>query len=38
MIWSTVGWASFLVLRKPESLHGRPAFNYFYNDQAEGTA
>jgi SAM-dependent methyltransferase len=28
-LWNTIGWASFAIVRKPESLVGRPSFRYY---------
>jgi len=32
-VWQTVGWASFLLVQKPESLSGMPEFNYYIPDR-----
>lgn len=36
-IWLTVGWACYLVLRKPDDLHGRPELTYYYPDLQEAS-
>jgi 2-polyprenyl-3-methyl-5-hydroxy-6-metoxy-1,4-benzoquinol methylase len=28
-VWYTLGWASYLIARKPESITGKPPFNYY---------
>jgi SAM-dependent methyltransferase len=28
-VWQAIGWASFLILRKPTTLRGEPPFNYY---------
>jgi len=28
-IWQTIGWASYLIAKKPEHLIGKPEFNYY---------
>ena len=29
-VWQTIGWASYLIARKPLGLKGNPPFKYFY--------
>lgn len=33
-VWQTVGWASYLIARKPANLKGKPEFHYFYPKRA----
>ncbi|MDE2293450.1 MAG: class I SAM-dependent methyltransferase [Elusimicrobia bacterium] len=33
--WETFGWASFVVLRKPPELKGRPSFRYYMTPQQQ---
>jgi SAM-dependent methyltransferase len=28
-VWQTIGWASFLIMKKPANLSGRPPFRYY---------
>jgi hypothetical protein len=28
-VWQTVGWASYLIARKPAQVRGQPAFRYY---------
>lgn len=29
VIWGTIGWASFIVVKKPQGMQGKPFFNYY---------
>jgi len=31
-VWQAVGWASYLVMRKPDHIKGKPVFNYYVPD------
>ncbi len=33
-VWQTIGWASYLIVRKPEKVNGTPAFNYYIPGRA----
>jgi len=33
-VWQTIGWASFLIVRKPTQLSGEPQFRYYLPYQA----
>ena len=28
-VWQTIGWASYLVAKKPDNVKGEPAFRYY---------
>jgi len=34
-VWQTVGWASYLIARKPAQVHGLPAFRYYLPEKQE---
>ena len=34
VIWQTVGWATFLIARKPKEVTGRPPFRYYIPNRA----
>jgi hypothetical protein len=33
-VWQTVGWASYLIARKPLNMKGKPGFNYYIPGRA----
>lgn len=33
IVWRAFGWASYLSLRKPLSVHGQPEFEYYIPDR-----
>lgn len=36
VLWRAIGWASYIVVQKPESLSGKPPFNYYIpSDRAD---
>jgi SAM-dependent methyltransferase len=32
-VWQTVGWASYLIVRKPDNLKGKPPFRYYFPER-----